>query len=172
MRVNLYGGPGSGKSTTAAWLFSELKTKQVSVELIGEYVKSWAYQGRKIELFDQIYLLGKQQQSEYRFLKSGVKNIITDSPCWLTGFYAPITLRPPIEAINKIYDSMFDSMNIFLHRKGRPYVTEGRYQTPEEARRIDMDLNQYLISHNIPLYYIDYDNREEILKLVLEKIDD
>jgi len=40
MRINFLAGPGAGKSTTTAWIFSELKLRQVSVELVTEYVKS------------------------------------------------------------------------------------------------------------------------------------
>ena len=36
MRINFLAGPGAGKSTTAAWIFSELKRKQASVELVTE----------------------------------------------------------------------------------------------------------------------------------------
>ena len=39
MRINLLAGPGAGKSTMAAWLFSELKRRNISVEHVGEYVK-------------------------------------------------------------------------------------------------------------------------------------
>ena len=84
MRINLLAGPGSGKSTTAAWLFSELKIRHISVELITEYVKSWATQKRQVTTFDQVYLFGKQMQYEYRFLNNGIKNVVTDSPLILS----------------------------------------------------------------------------------------
>ena len=40
MRINFLGGPSSGKSTTAAWLFAQLKDRQASIELVTEYVKA------------------------------------------------------------------------------------------------------------------------------------
>ncbi len=39
MRINLFAGPGAGKSTTATWLFSQLKIAGISIELTSEYVK-------------------------------------------------------------------------------------------------------------------------------------
>ena len=56
MRISLFGGPGSGKSTTAARLFSELKERHYSVEHVSEYVKSWTYMNRKPKGFDQVYI--------------------------------------------------------------------------------------------------------------------
>lgn len=37
--VNLYGGPGSGKSTTAAGVVSQLKLLSINAELVTEYAK-------------------------------------------------------------------------------------------------------------------------------------
>jgi adenylate kinase family enzyme len=37
--INLFGGPGCGKSTLAARIFSILKLKDISCELINEYAK-------------------------------------------------------------------------------------------------------------------------------------
>jgi len=134
MRINLFGGPGSGKSTTAARVFSELKEKKTSIEHVGEYVKSWAYQRRTIKKFDQVYLFAKQQQYEYRYLSCGVKNIITDSPCFLSYIYGAKYNEDPKIAnallqLSKIYDEDYPSVNIFIHRGEKDYVPEGRYQT-------------------------------------------
>ena len=37
--VNLFGAPGSGKSTGAAYIFSQLKIAGVNAELVTEFVK-------------------------------------------------------------------------------------------------------------------------------------
>ena len=50
--ISLHSGPGTGKSTSAAQLFAELKQRHCSVELVREYVKKWAWEGRKISGFD------------------------------------------------------------------------------------------------------------------------
>lgn len=62
MRINLYAGPGAGKSTTAAMQFAKLKIAGHSIELVSEYVKAWAIAKRQVVGFDQIYLMGKQLQ--------------------------------------------------------------------------------------------------------------
>jgi ABC-type multidrug transport system ATPase subunit len=62
--INLFGGPGSGKSTTAAYLYAGLKNQGVNAELIREYVKDWAYESRTVGVFDQLYFFGKQVRRE------------------------------------------------------------------------------------------------------------
>ena len=37
--VNLFGGPGCGKSTTAAWLFNQLKERGINCEYVTEFPK-------------------------------------------------------------------------------------------------------------------------------------
>jgi len=176
MRINFLAGPGAGKSTTAAWLFSELKYRNVSVELVTEYVKSWATQKRSVNSFDQIYLFGKQMQYEFRFLNSGVKNIVTDSPLILSAVYADyyypeLNLGSPLLQLMKSYDASHPSVNIFLRRNDKKYIQEGRYQTYEQAKHVDELVQQYINQHLTNIHFVDYNDRDSILKLVLSHCD-
>lgn len=47
--INLWAGPGSGKSTIAAYVFSKLKMKNINCELVTEYAKQLVYSGRKVD---------------------------------------------------------------------------------------------------------------------------
>lgn len=178
MRINLFGGPGSGKSTTAAWLFSELKYAQTSVELVTEYVKVWATQQRKINDFDQVYLFGKQIQYEYRFLSNGIKNIVTDSPVLLSSMYANVYCKhlnfaADMEHIADVYEKQFPSINIFLVRGDKPYVTQGRYQTHEQAKEIDALVLETLKrkeKEGLKLVQFSYKDKEAILAYVLSNV--
>lgn len=176
-RFNLFGGPGAGKSTTAAWLFSELKQRHVSVELVSEFVKKWAYQNRRIDEFDQIYIFGKQMQAEYSFLSAGVKNTITDCPVLLAALYSDIyhkelNLGSDIKNIIYKYEEKHPSINIFLNRKDKPYIQEGRYQTREQAQEIDELIKLELqLNFKNNSYFIDYNNKEAILDIVLSNYD-
>src|ERR1041385_3278977 len=85
--INLYGGPGSGKSTAAAFFYYLMKKDGLSVELVREYVKDWAYEKRGIGTYDQIYFLGKQTRRE-SMLYSKVDWIVTDSPVMMNLYYA------------------------------------------------------------------------------------
>jgi predicted ATPase len=57
--INLYGGPGTGKSTTAAALFALMKREGYNVELVTEFAKDLVWTERNKELGDQIYIFGK-----------------------------------------------------------------------------------------------------------------
>ena len=58
--VNLFGAPGSGKSTGAAFIFSQLKMKNVNCELITEYAKDKTWENNAAALECQEYIFGKQ----------------------------------------------------------------------------------------------------------------
>src|SRR5512133_3821784 len=85
--VNLWGGPGTGKSTTAAFLFALLKQKGYNAELVREYVKEWAWEKRQPGPLDQFYFFGKQSRRE-SLLYGKVDFIVTDCPVMLSAFYA------------------------------------------------------------------------------------
>lgn len=87
--INLYGGPGTGKSTTAAWLFALLKARGINAEYVQEYVKQWAWEERQPVKYDQFYFFGKQSRKEYSLFKN-VDVIITDSPVSLSSYYAKL----------------------------------------------------------------------------------
>ena len=62
--INLFGGPGIGKTVLSADLFSILSKLGHNTELILEYAKSCYYENRmNILKEDQLYLLAKQHRS-------------------------------------------------------------------------------------------------------------
>lgn len=139
MRINIYGGPGSGKSTLAAWLFSQLKERQVCIELITEYVKSWAWRQVEPKSWDELYIFAKQLKAEDEIMRHGYVHLITDSPLPLTLTYikkeqAPFYLQ--CKEVCELFEESFPSIDIFIERT-KPYQQEGRYQTEEEAKELD-----------------------------------
>ena len=43
--VNLFGAPGAGKSTGAAYIFSQLKMNGINAELVTEFAKDKVWEG-------------------------------------------------------------------------------------------------------------------------------
>lgn len=162
-RINLYGGPGSGKSSNAAKLFYEFKSQNYKIEHCTEYVKRWVYTNRAVKKHDQIYLFAKQQQMEYSCIDNGVDLVITDSPCYLSAFYALNNYGPKSDIfkalvmLNNDYEKDFPSINIFLNRKNKPYLQHGRWQSEEEAKEIDNKMHQFVNSYCPHVSSIDYD---------------
>jgi len=175
--INLYGGPGSGKSTSAAYFYYLLKTQGANVELVREYVKDWAWEKRDIKTYDQIYFLGKQVRRE-SMLYEKVDWVVTDSPVMMNLYYAqrycPPSLSEGIRASTLSFyrQAMEDGhkhIHVLLHRN-KPYQGEGRYQTEAEAREIDSGLRHLLDSLKVSIVESTPDESE--LMTVLQKIKD
>jgi hypothetical protein len=146
--INLYGGPGVGKSTTAAGIFYHAKMKGQNAELVHEYVKSWAWQGIQFTPFDEAYLFGKQSRCESQ-LYGKVDLIVTDSPILLAAIYEEHRKLPPIikdAAIRFIAYAEEHGVQYYnyLLKRHKPYNPAGRYQTEEEAKRLDTVIEAYL----------------------------
>ena len=58
--VNLFAGPGTGKSTVCAQLFSELKWDGISCEMALEFAKDKVWEESYSVLENQTYIFGKQ----------------------------------------------------------------------------------------------------------------
>ena len=78
--INLFGGPGSGKSTGAAALFAGLKNNHIRAELVHEAAKRFIYKGATAQLDNQVYLLGKQWSHIRDLERAGCDVAISDSP--------------------------------------------------------------------------------------------
>ena len=148
--INLFGGPGCGKSTTAALLFGQMKLLGLHVELVREYVKHWAWSDRKVKQSDQLYLLGKQSSYEST-LYGKVDYIVTDSPILLAGVYQEYRSKGKDKYVGEAAKAFLREaekenvthLNFFLKRVG-PFDTRGRWESEKEAKEIDNLVQGYL----------------------------
>lgn len=172
--INLYAGPGTGKSTSAAYIYFRLKYSGRNAELVREYVKDWAWEGRTIGTYEQLYILGKQVRRE-AVLLGKVDYIVTDSPVWLAPYYASIYGTPPIHEAAKAYTKGYleqlsadghEHSHYWVNRT-KPYVQKGRYETEEQARQVDAQMRPFLESNGISFKEIGTDI-SELDKLVEE----
>jgi hypothetical protein len=154
--INLYGGPGTGKSTSAAFLYYLLKAEGKNVELVREYVKDWVWEGRTINTYDQLYFLGKQVRRE-SMLYGKVNWIVSDSPVFMNLFYASKYCPPLVSSgvsagtLSFYQQAQTDGhrhVHVFLKRN-KPYLSEGRYQTEAEAVEIDDGIKKMLTQLNV-----------------------
>jgi hypothetical protein len=167
MRINLFAGPGAGKSTLAAGVYSALKQQGVYVELVREYVKSWAYSRWVPSQWDQIYIFGKQLHAESQLLERGVEVIVTDSPILLNVFYTQPPLRQPLYEIAQEFERRWPSVNFWVDRKDRPYMAGGRYQTESEARILDQQLRRFLDLKQVQYEVVSHDDVDRVVTTVL-----
>ena len=147
--INVFGGPGSGKSTTAAGLFFEMKKKGCNVEYVTEYAKDMTWEERSNILDDQLYILAKQNRRLARLAKHKVEYVITDSPLILGIVYAlPSYYETFPIMVLEVFHS-YNNTNFFIHRNTDNYSEIGRNQTLTEAMKIDCKMQQILADSDI-----------------------
>lgn len=150
--VNLFAGPGVGKSTNAALVFGKLKTQGITAELVTEYAKDLVWEERHQALGFQPYILAKQMWHIHRLLGK-VPVIITDSPILFGLIYGADGYGDAWKAhILEVFSS-WNNLNINLLRdeKHHAYVAEGRTQkTVQEAEVIDEKVWDLLYDNHIP----------------------
>jgi tRNA uridine 5-carbamoylmethylation protein Kti12 len=171
VRINIWGGPGTGKSTTAAWLFANLKQKGKNVELVTEYIKSWAWEGRVPSSYDQMYIFASQLHREDILTRRGV-HIVTDSPIPLQLVYARKYRCPFFDellGVAKKFELNHPSFNILLKRTV-PFQTFGRYETLDEAKEIDEAILQILEIYGMPYVIRDPERDKEATLAAVEGI--
>ena len=156
--VNLYGGPGTGKSTGAAQIFSELKKRGFNVELVTEFAKDKTWENNSKALECQEYVFGKQSYRLYR-CRDKVDIIVTDSPLLLSILY---NKNPALDdnfkrLVRNVYKT-YENLNFFLIRV-KPYNPVGRNQTEDESKEIDKEIRHLLNSLNIDYNVFDGDQR-------------
>lgn len=147
--INLFAGPGAGKSTTAAGLFYIMKRAGMSVELVTEYAKDKVYEGHLGCLEDQIYIFGKQQRRLKR-LDGHVEWAITDSPLLLSILYNKTQSKPFEKLVWDVFHS-YENHNFYIERD-KPYVQVGRTQSEDEAIFLDGKMLGILDKCNVNYY--------------------
>jgi len=161
--INLFGGPGIGKSTQASGLFTEMKRSHLSVEYTYEFPKEVAWEGNISQLRDQFFITANQHRNISR-LYGKVDYIIVDSPIILGCFYEqrygdgyPASYYGMSGLSNFLWNlfKQYDNINILLKRNNETYDPNGRIQDLQEAQEIDEDIKQTLLINNIP--FVEFD---------------
>ncbi len=134
--VNLYGGPGSGKSTTASAVFANLKNSGYDVELVREFAKDLVYEQSDHVLENQLYVTAMQYKRLKDLSDYGVDIVITDSPIYLGVIYGKnTTYYNELKALISSIEDEFENIDVFVKRT-KQYNPSGRLQTEEESDEI------------------------------------
>jgi hypothetical protein len=141
--LNLFGGPGSGKSTTAAAIFAKLKLSGVNCEMALEYAKDRVWEGSGHVLDNQLYVFGKQFHRIWRLLGK-VDIVVSDSPLLNSILYYQDE-NPHFPAMVAFEHHRLNNFNVFLQRV-KPYNPAGRLQDEAKARELDHRIQEILKS--------------------------
>ena len=158
--INLFAGPGVGKSTTAAKVFADLKMKGINCEMALEFAKDKVWEESFRTMDDQIYIFGKQFHRIWR-LKDKVDVIICDSPLPISIVYD----KENSEAFHTLIMEQFNkfaNVNYYIERSTE-YQESGRVQTKEDAEKLDKIVLDVLNKYDIKYKSINIDVASDII---------
>lgn len=140
LHVNLYAGPGVGKTTTALGLAYHLKMLGVHCEYVPEVAKSLLYQGR-LHTTPQADIVRNQSEQMSTMTVGRVQVVVTDSPVPLALAYCTpdevSALAPKIRTFQKGLADCFGvrQLDVLLRRDlSESYQQEGRSQSAQESQ--------------------------------------
>jgi len=145
--VNFFAGPGAGKSTSSALLFSKLKMRGVRCELVTEFAKDLTWEKRDLTLRNQLYILAKQHKRMWVVAQHEVDVIITDSPLLVGAYYSSTfdtgEFAELLRSMAMLLHKEHPAVNFFI-RRTKPYQRFGRSQTEEQAKDVDLGMREML----------------------------
>lgn len=150
--VDIYGGPGAGKSTTALQLVAELKKHGYHADYVSEVAKDLVY-AKNFDMLDgslenQSKILS-EQKSRLDLLLDNVDVAVTDSPLLLNTVYLKEKTPEYIESVFNLYNE-YNNYNIIVERDlSVEFEKEGRIHNLEESIEKDSEISTLLDTHSI-----------------------
>mgnify|MGYP003312286977 FL=1 len=179
--INLFGGPGIGKSSISAGLTYNLKKRHITCDNPYEFPKLLAWDENHSAIADQLFVLANQHRGIVKSYGK-VEFIILDSPILLSLTYKtyydknggdvyPSNLYG--ETFNKLLieiNNKYDNINILLDRTKGIHNDIERYQNLEESIELDGEIENTLIQHSLPYHKIKVDDQtvNNIIDLLLQ----
>ena len=153
--VNFFGGPGCGKSTTAAFLFGNMKVNDFKVELIHEVSKDFVWEDWGHIFGEQDWIFAHQHRLTRRLIGHDIDYAVVDSSILLSLFYMPDDFPQSFRPfVRDVFDS-YNNINIFIDRNpDLPYVQAGRNEDERQAIEIDNRIRQYFKDTNTFAYHV------------------
>ncbi len=153
--VNLFGGPGAGKSTIASHVFAKLKWLGYTAELALEFAKELVWEENYSPLDNQIYLFGNQLQ-RIRRLQGKVDFIITDSPLMLSAIFGKDCSEGYMDSFYKLIMDVhrsLDNINFFIERE-KGFKQAGRIHSEGQSIFIDEQIRSLLDMEAIDCVFV------------------
>jgi len=175
--INLFGGPGIGKSSIAAGITYKLKKKHITCDNPYEFPKSLAWDENHSAIQDQLYVLANQHRGIVKSFGK-VDYIVLDSPILLSLVYRGVykgTEYPSTLYQSEYFDelvldihSKYDNINILLQRSEGNHNEKERYQSLDESKKLDFEIEKVLFENFIPYHSVEVNDKtvNNILKIL------
>lgn len=171
LHINIFAGPGVGKSTLAMGLTAELKKRQFSADMTQEYAKELVYDENYLLLDDQLHVAGEQYRRMNR-LDRCVKIAVHDSPFVMGVNYCNDRHICHLEFNNFMVSQFkrFNNLNIVLLRNPKySFAEEGRRENLDESINLDHMIKDFLDTNKIRHYVML--NNDSIVDELIELIE-
>ena len=162
--INLFGGPGIGKSSIASGITYKLKKKHISCNNPYEFPKKLAWDGNLPQIADQLYVFANQHRGIAECYGK-VDYIVIDSPILLSTiyhrYYTPSYpaefYRQPFHDLVIDLHKQYDCINILLKRSddNTTHNLKERYQTSKQSIDIDKMCKKVLNEIEAPYHEIE-----------------
>ena len=142
--IELYGGPGIGKSTYAAGLYYHFKLLGCNTELVREYAKDLAWAGKLDGTITQQQIFKEQSKRELILINSvdSPDVIITDSPIRMSQVYGS-DKKWINRHENKIKKAEYEYIKVLLVRDtSLQYEEKGRAHDLTQALELDKSISE------------------------------
>jgi deoxyadenosine/deoxycytidine kinase len=178
--INLFGGPGIGKSSIAAGLTYKLKKRHITCDNPYEFPKLLAWDENHSAIKDQLFVLANQHRGIVKSYGK-VDFIILDSPILLSLTYKKYYNENggdeyPASLYNETFDNMlmeihkkYENINIVLERGRGNHNNIERYQNLEQSKDLDKVIENTLIENNLPYHKLKVNGKtvNNIIKLII-----
>ena len=173
--INIIGGPGIGKTTISALLFANLKIKGYICEYVQEFAKKLVWL-KDYDTLNNQFFVSREQYTLLKQIDGQVDFLITDGPL-IHGIYYNNYNKDNNSNTDKVEKFILDSINkininIVLDRVERDYETEGRIQTEQESKDIDVILKHILRTNNFTFlsFRAEPDEIENITNEIIKSV--
>ena len=167
--VNLYGGPGAGKSTAALQLVAELKKRGINADYVSEYAKELVYIKNFSKLDGSIQNqreIFHEQKSRLDLTLQGVDIAVTDAPLLLNAIYLKDKSDSYTQNVLKQYNK-YNNFNILIERDfSVGFESEGRIHNLEESIEKDAEIASMLYENKIPFQRFDRNHIADIAQTI------
>lgn len=165
---NMHGGAGAGKSTAAAYLYTELKKAGFRIELVREKARDFIY-AQSIRILDRNQFLVSAVQFEevLKVKEAGFDIAVSDSPLCLGHIYGRLNgldYTDELRTLVRKVENQFETLDVML-RRVQPFDREARIHDEQVSVKVDT-----MVRQEVGDFWLEIDGDEAGLEVLRDRV--